>query len=85
MKAIFIHKTTIAQHFVVAIEYGDYSGMSEQDISDLEDYMADNGIDDCIAEYSEESYFGTCNVTGLGANVVDVKFYSIVPDGYYDY
>jgi len=36
-----IDTVNIAEHFVCAIEYGDYSGVSEEDICLLEDLLAE--------------------------------------------
>ena len=60
----------IAEHFILAIEYGDYSALSDEEQAQLKDFLAN--VPSKLFSYSEESHFAKCDVCGLHAQVLDV-------------
>lgn len=68
-----IETCTIAQHFICAIEYGDMSGLDDDEESSvcawLENYPS------CTFEYGEYAEFAKCEITGLMSDCVVVKIY----------
>jgi len=70
-----IDTVNIAEHFVCAIEYGDYSGLSEEDIFLLEDFLAE--YPSCTFEYSKDVEYTMDDVTGFFANCYEVKVWGI--------
>lgn len=63
-------KYQIAEHFICAIEYGDYSDLSDEEQAQLEDFLAN--VPSKLFSYSQESHFAKCDVCGLHAQVLDV-------------
>lgn len=60
----------IAEHFICAIEYGDYSGLSDEEQAQLEDFLAN--VPSKLFSWGEESHFAKCDVCGLYSQVLDV-------------
>lgn len=60
----------ISEHFISAIEYDDYSGLSDEEQAQIEDFLAN--VPSQLFSYGEESYFAKCDVCGLHAQVLDV-------------
>ena len=67
----------IAEHYIFAIEYGDYGGMTKGEISEfkawLENEQAGNAGHWSIEDHSSDD-FGHCAVSGLFANRATVRF-----------
>ena len=67
----------IAEHYIFAIEYGDYGEMSDQEISQFQAWLEyeQAGIAGnwSIEEHGMEDY-GHCAVSGLFVNSVQVRF-----------
>ena len=67
----------IAEHFIFAIEYGDYGDMTKGEISQFQAWLENEqaGIVGhwSIEEHSSEDY-GRCAVTGLFARRATVRF-----------
>ena len=58
---------------VCAMAYGDYSGCSEEDESQLNEWLDDNWSVNHVAEYSEESYFCSYPEFGLSCKCIKMK------------
>lgn len=67
----------IAEHFIFAIEYGDYEGMSKEEISQFQAWL-ENEQAGIVGHWSIEEHgdgnFGRCAVLGLFANRATVRF-----------
>lgn len=75
-----IGKYKIPQYAICAIEYGDFSGLDEEDIDNINEFLDDefpNGfvVDWHINEPDGEPYFTSCPAFGMAAEVVDADFY----------
>ena len=68
-----IEEATIAECFVCAIEYNDYSGLSDEEEKHLVEWLADYPY--CIFEYGDSEEFAKCEITGLMGSCVNVKIY----------
>ena len=68
-----IEEGKILARFVAAIEYGDYSGLSDDGESALDDWL--ENYPNCIFEYSAEIEFSECEITGWLGDCVNVKIY----------
>ena len=68
-----IEEATIAECFVCAIEYDDYSGLTDQEEKHLVEWLADYPY--CIFEYGDSEEFAKCEITGSMASCVNVKIY----------
>ena len=68
-----IEEATIAECFVCAIEYDDYSGLSDEEEKHLVEWLADYPY--CIFEYGDSDEFAKCEITGLVGSCVNVKIY----------
>lgn len=67
----------IAEHFIFALEYGDYSDMSDEEIVEFQSWV-ETEQDSVVGHWSIEEHdggdFGVCEVTGLFANRATVRF-----------
>ena len=67
----------IAEHFIFAIEYGDYGDMTKGEISQFKAWL-ENEQAGVVGHWSIEEHdggnFGRCEVTGLFANRATVRF-----------
>lgn len=75
-----IGKYKIPQYAICAIEYGDFSGLDEEDIDNINEFLYYeflNGfvVDWHINEPDGEPYFTSCPAFGMAAEVVDADFY----------
>ena len=68
-----IEEATIAECFVCAIEYGDYSGLTDEEEYQLDDWLKNYPY--CIFEYGDYGEFTRCEITGLMATCINVKIY----------
>jgi len=71
-----IEEVTIAEYFVCAIEYGDYSGLDDKEESQLNEWLENYRY--CIFEYGNREEFERCEITGLMGSCVNVKIYKDV-------
>lgn len=72
------YKVTIGQHFLCALVNNDYSGMTEEDAEQLNDFLKRNNYGHVICPFDiPESDFRRCEISGLKDNCVDVEFYII--------
>jgi hypothetical protein len=88
MKSHTIHDDYIGTQFPVALEYGDVTGLEDDEERQLEDWysgliaLAEDryGVHDPVLhfEYGEQSEFETCDVTGLRGNCVAVSVIILV-------
>lgn len=87
MKTITLHETHIGTQFPCALEYGDNTGLEDDEERQLEDWFSGlvNEAEDRYTtnpvihfEYGEESEFETCDVTGLKGNCVAVTAFILV-------
>lgn len=68
-----IEEATILECFVCAIEYGDMSGLDDE-----EESLACAWLDNypfCMFKYGDSSEFAKCEITGLMSDCVTVKIY----------
>ena len=68
-----IEEATIEECFICAIEYDDYSGLSDEEEKHLDEWLADYPY--CIFEYGDSEEFAKCEITGLMCSCVNVKIY----------
>ena len=61
----------ISQAYVCAIEYGDMSGLEEDEIKLINDFVEEQG--DGTYEYGEEVYFTRCEINKMMSDCVDLK------------
>ena len=67
-------KATVLSVFCCAIAYGDYTGLENDEIEALEDWLteADDLTPGIIYDFGADHYFGECEVMGCMGDVVDV-------------
>jgi len=68
-----IEEVTISECFVCAIEYDDYSGLTDEEEYKLDDWLKNYPY--CIFEYGDSEEFAKCEITGLMGSCVNVKIY----------
>jgi hypothetical protein len=88
MKTIILHETYIGTQFPCALEYGDNTGLIDNEERQLEDWFSGlvNVAEDRYGasnpyvhfEYGEESEFETCDITDLRGNCVAVTAFILV-------
>lgn len=88
MKTIILHETYIGTQFPCALEYGDNSGLIDNEERQLDDWVlglinvAEDryNIHDPVIhfEYGDESEFETCDITDLRGNCVAVTAFILV-------
>ena len=68
----------ISAHFASAIINGDYTGLIDSDIKELDLFMnnlpVDNGHFD-IVDYDGEGFFSRCEICGLYSECLNFRFY----------
>ena len=68
----------ISAHFVGAIIYGDYSGLTDSEAKELDLFMdnlpVDNGHFD-IVDYDGEGFFSRCEISGLYSDCLNFRLY----------
>lgn len=56
----------ISKHFVTAIAYGDYSGLDDNDIKELEIFLEEfTGYTFTFPNNTDDSVYTHCQITGL--------------------
>lgn len=86
MKTIIIDECYIGTQFPCALEYGDLSGLEEEEEQDLNNWLALQTVradkhtkfPSLRFEYEDEPEFETCSVTGLKGNCVAVTVFILV-------
>lgn len=71
-----IDTVTIAEHWICAIEYGDYSGLDDTEAEDLDAWLEQ--YPSCTFSYGESSEFDGCDISGLMATCIEVEIYQEV-------
>ena len=69
---------TLAAHYASALINGDYSGLDDDEAADLDAFMREYwSLPDATLDLPEdaETYFGTDEVSGWHADVIDFKLY----------
>lgn len=66
---------TISQFFLSALINGDDSGMGDNEIKQLDDWLNKNNYGRALCPDNFETDFRRCEITGLYSNCVDVDFY----------
>ena len=68
----------ISAHFASAIINGDYSGLIDSDIKELDLFMnnlpVDNGHFDLV-DYDGEGFFSRCEISGLYSECLNFRLY----------
>jgi hypothetical protein len=68
----------ISAHFVGAIIYGDYSGLTDSEVKELDLFMdnlpVDNGHFD-IVDYDGEGFFSRCEISGLYSDCLNFRLF----------
>ncbi len=71
----------VSEHFLPAMVNGDYSGLNDDEISLLDNFLK---VADCLTasehsiwdiDFDSEPHFIDCDVTGLFSNCYDVKLH----------
>lgn len=86
MKTIIIDECYIGTQFPCALEYGDLTGLEEEEEQDLNNWLAFQTIKAdkhtkfpaLTFEYGDESEFETCEITRLRGNCVACKVFILV-------
>ena len=88
MKTVILHETYISTIFPCALEYGDNSGLIDNEERQLDAWVLDlireaeesyDIFDPVIHfEYGEETEFEVCDITGLRGNCVAVTAFILV-------
>ena len=68
-----IEEATIAECFICAIEYGDFSELNDEEESQLDDWL--DNYPYCIFECGDSEEFERCEITGLMTTCINVKIY----------
>lgn len=68
-----IHETTVAEHWVCPIEYGDMTGLEDDEEAELGAWLAE--FKGCTFEWGERTEFAKDEVSGLMAACVEVKIW----------
>ena len=67
----------IAEHYIFALEYGDYGDMTESEVTQFNNWL-ETEQDGIVGHWSIEEHdggdFGVCAVLGLFANRATVRF-----------
>lgn len=66
---------SIPEWAVCAIEYGDYSGLSDSDIEALEGFFADFPCDRFTIQWGSDRFFTNNPAFGLPCECIDADFY----------
>ena len=88
MKTVILHEAYIGTQFPCALEYGDDTGLIDDEERQLDDWVLSlisfaedryNIHDPTIHfKYGEQSEFETCDITGLKGNCVAVTAFILV-------
>lgn len=62
-----IETCTIAEYFICAIEYGDMSGLDDEEERAINDWL--EYYPSCMFEYGESVEFAKCEIIGLMAEI----------------
>ena len=74
MKYIGTYK--IPEYAVCAIEYGDFTGVSDEDEKDIKDFLSKEFPNGYVADWqTDEPYFTSCPAFGQATTVIDAEFY----------
>ena len=78
MKHIGSYK--IPEYAICAIEYGDYTGLTDEDEKQIKDFLAKEFPKGFVVDWHSnesegEAYFSHCPAFGLATTVVDADFY----------
>ena len=65
---------TISQHFLCPITYGDYSGLEDNDIEQLENFMEEEGLNGQAVTLDDEHTEDICDITGQFSSCVLITF-----------
>jgi len=72
------YELTLAAHYLPALFNADYSGLDDREAADLDAFMRDYlNLPDATLDLpmDAEPYFGTDEVSGLHADVIDFQLY----------
>ncbi len=67
---------TISEHFVCPLEYGDFSGLEVAEIVLLNIWIADHVKPCTVFDYSDETSFARCDITGLMSTCFDASLFA---------
>lgn len=75
-----IGKYKIPEYAINAIEYGDYSGLEDEDIKNIKEFLNREFPKGFVVDWHPneegyEPYFSKCPDFGLATTVVDADFY----------
>lgn len=78
MKLIGTYK--IPEYAVCAIEYGDFTGISDEEEREIRDFLSEEFPNGFVVDWhgnepEGEPYFSPCPAFGLATNVIDADFY----------
>ena len=64
-------------HFVVALEYGDYTVFDdEEELVEFERFLENNIPSNAIFQYSDESQFTYCDILDIKGDCITVSVYA---------
>ena len=66
---------TISQHFSSALINGDYSGLTDNEVKDLDLFMDNLPISFIDFDCESEPFFAKCEICGLFSECLDFKLY----------
>ena len=67
---------SIPEWAVCAIEYGDFSGLSEEEISLIEGFLEDFPLDRFTIQWGSDQCFSNNPAFGLPCTCIDAEFYA---------
>lgn len=67
-------KFDICSAYVCAIEYGDFSGITNNEQSEVENFL-NNLPDGSMFQYGEKSYFSRDEISGLMADCIETTVF----------
>lgn len=73
MNLELIEETTIGQHFVCPVEYGDMTGLSDHEEAQINQWLAH--YPSAVFDWGQEPEFARCDVTGMMSRCIEVKVY----------
>lgn len=69
------HSFKMSKGYICYLEYGDPDGLTEEETKMIDDFLYRLGIAGAFYEYIglDDSDFGPCDITGLGADRVTIN------------
>lgn len=66
----------VGNHFAVAFEYGDYTGLSDDDLQLFSLYSQQHVMPNTCYEFGQDTDFRKCDITGLMGDCIEIKLFA---------